>query len=382
MTDALRQTKMQPAHRRAAEAQWDRRHIRDRGPDFVATAAPIEFESRTAAPQMTPGPSAPIGLCSLLLAVALAPGCGRQPETAARPGEGSAGAGKPLLKVVFQLDWYPSLEHGGHFQALVKNYYRDGGLDVTIAPGGPGSFPLEKVGTGRTEFAMGRCDDVILAARQGLPLVIVCAQMQHDPQAIMMHEDGPVRSFRDLDGRSVMGGPGANWIAFVQNHYGVKFNIIPTDYGLARFMADRNFVQQCFISNEPYFAELNGVKTRVLLIASGGYDPYRVIFTNRSFAQGHPDAVRAFVAGTIRGYTEFMQGSGSEARARIQAENPTQTPALMDYSIAAMKSYKLVEGDPAKGERIGLLTRQRLTSMLQTLVELKVLDAPIPLESF
>jgi NitT/TauT family transport system substrate-binding protein len=327
-------------------------------------------------------PSARPWLCAALFASACAAGCSRQPEAAKQAAGADSGSGKQLLKVGFQLDWYPSPEHGGHFQALVKNYYRDAGLDVAIAPGGPGSFPLPTVATGRMELAMGRCDDVILAVRQGLPLVIVCAQMQHDPQAIMMHEDGPVKSFQDLDGRSVMSGPGANWIAFVQKHYGVKFNIIPMDFGVGRFMTNRDFVQQCFITNEPYFTETHGVKTRALLIASGGYDPYRVIFTNRSFAERHPEAVRAFVAATIRGYSEYLHGDASEARARIQAENPSQSPALMDYSIDAMKRFRLVEGDPAKGERIGLITPQRMNELQQTLVDIKVLDAPMPLDRF
>ena len=326
--------------------------------------------------------SARLRLCALLLGAACAAGCGRRAESATPAAGPGAGAGKGLLKVRFQLDWYPTPEHGGFFQAVVKHYYRDSGLDVTIAPGGPGSVPLPTVGTGRMDFAIGRCDDVILAARQGLPLLIVCAQMQHDPQAIMMHEDGAVKSFKDLEGRSVMSGPGAHWTAFVQKHYGVNFNVIPTDYGIARFMADRDFVQQCFITNEPYFAEIHGVKTRALLIASGGYDPYRVVFTNRAFAESHPEAVRAFVAATIRGYREYLNGDASEARALIQAENPSQTPALMDYSIAAMKRYMLVEGDPSKGEHMGLLTPERMTALLKTLADLGLVDAPVPLDRF
>lgn len=265
---------------------------------------------------------------------------------------------------------------------MVKNYYGDAGLDVTILPGGPGAYPLPAVGTGHVEFAMGRCDDVILAVKQGLPLLIVCAQMQHDPLAIMVHEDGSVKTFKDLDGKAVMCGPGANTTVFIEKHYGVKMNIIPLDWGLARFMADKEFVQQSFITNEPYFAELHGVKTRCLLIACDSYDPYRVIFTNRAFAREHPEAVKAFVAGTIRGYTEFLHGDATEARARIQKENPSQVPALMDYSIEAMKRYKLVDGDPAKGERMGLITPARMTAMVQTLVDLGVLDAPMPLADF
>jgi NitT/TauT family transport system substrate-binding protein len=318
--------------------------------------------------------------CALLAAAASLAGCGRPAQTAAPGAQATGGAG--LLKVSLKLDWYPTAEHGGFFQALAKGYYRDAGLDVTILPGGPGAFPLPFVATGRADFGIGRFDDVILAVKQGLPLLVVCAQMQHDPQAIMVHEDGPVRTFRDPDGRSVMSNPGSNWVAFVQMRYGVKFNLIPMDYGLGRFMADRDFIQQCFVSSEPFFAEQNGVKTRVLLIASGGYDPYRVVLTNRTFAKSHPDAVRAFVAATIRGYREFMEGNGAEARARIQSENPSQSPQLMDYSVATLRRYKLVEGDAAKGERMGLLTPERAKAMVQTLVDLKALDAPMPLGDF
>jgi NitT/TauT family transport system substrate-binding protein len=331
---------------------------------------------------MTLSLTAHVWLCCLLALGFWTAGCSRSSGTAAAAAPGTGKAGDSLLKVGFQLDWYPSPEHGGHFQALIKNYYRDAGLDVTILAGGAGSRPLQEVGAARTEFAMGRSDDVILAIQQGLPLVIVCAQMQHDPQAIMMHADGPVKTFQDLNGRSVMAGPGSNWVVFVQQHYGVKFNVIPMDWGLGRFMADKDFIQQCFISNEPYFAELHGVKTRALLISSGGYDPYRVIFTSRSFLREHPEAVRGFVAASIRGWVDFLHGDASAARARIQAENASESPALMDYSIAAMKRYQLVEGDPAQGESMGMLRAPRLSAMVQTLIDLKVLDTPMPLEKF
>jgi NitT/TauT family transport system substrate-binding protein len=313
-----------------------------------------------------------------LLAVVLAPGCAKSPDPAAT----AATAGPQLLKVGFQLDWYPAPEHGGEYQALVKNYYRDGGLDVTIVAGGPDSYGIQKVATGRVDMAMGACDDVVLAVKRGAPLLIVGAHLEHNPQAIMVHADSPVRSFRDLDGKSVMCIPGLAWIDYLQNRYGIKFSEIPADFGIARFMADRNFIQQCFITNEPYFTELHGVKARALLIADAGYDPYRVLFTSRSFAREHPGAVRAFVAATARGWVDFMHGDASEARARIQAENPSQSQALMDYSIAAMKRYQLVEGDPAKGERAGLITPARMTALVQALVELKMMDAPQSLDEF
>jgi NitT/TauT family transport system substrate-binding protein len=322
-------------------------------------------------------PRRPLFLAALAGAVLLG-GCGRSPEPAAAP----AAAGPQLEKFQFQLDWYPVAEHGGYFEALVKGYYRDAGLDVTILPGGPGAFPVAAVGTGHVAMAMGTCDDAILAVSQGLPLLIVGAQMEHDPQAVMVHADDPVRSFPDLNGRSVMAIPAAHWVAYVQAHYRIQFNTIPMDYGMGQFFANKTFIQQCFISSEPYYAEMQGVKTRTLLVASGGYDPYRVIFTSRAFAASHPAAVRAFVAASIRGWHEYLHGDAAAARAKIQGENPAQTTPLMDYSIATLKRYQLVEGDPAKGERAGLITPARMTTLVQTLVDLKLLDAPLPLDRF
>ena len=146
----------------------------------------------------------------LLLAGILLAGCSRSADTSQVAGDPAPAGAKPLLKVGFQLDWFPAAEHGGHYQALVKNYYRDAGLDVTIVPGGPGQSGMQKVALGQIEFAMGRSDDVILAVSHNLPLLIVGAQMQHDPQAILVHEASPVKSFRDLDGKSMMASPGSN----------------------------------------------------------------------------------------------------------------------------------------------------------------------------
>jgi NitT/TauT family transport system substrate-binding protein len=322
-----------------------------------------------------------VRLRCFVLAVVLASGCSKSTDSAftAAPVQKT---GRELIKVGFQLDWYPAPEHGGEYQALVKNYYRDAGLDVTIVPGGPSSYGIQKVATGRVELSMASCDDVILAVKRGAPLLIVGAHMEHNPQAIMVHDTSPVRTFRDLDGKTIMAIAGSTWIDYVQNHYGIAFNVVPADYGLARFMADKDYIQQCFITNEPYFAELNGQKTRALLIANSGYDPYRVIFTSRTFAREHPDVVRSFVAASARGWVEFMHGDASAARARIQADDPSQSPPLMDYSIAAMTRYQLVEGDPAKGERAGLITPERITALMKALVDLKIMDSPPALGEF
>src|SRR5258707_1115815 len=140
--------------------------------------------------------------CFLYAAAVMAlvlPGCRRN----ATPAPASVGPAA-LTKVTLQTDWYAEPEHGGFYQALIKGYYREAGLDVEIIQGGPATRPQQVVATGQADFALGRSDDVIVWATRGVPLVMVGALMQRDPQALMFHSESGIRTFKDLDGRNIM----------------------------------------------------------------------------------------------------------------------------------------------------------------------------------
>lgn len=309
-------------------------------------------------------------------ALALA-GCGE--KAAAPPAPGAAPA---LTKVVLQTDWYAQPEHGGFYQALVKGYYREAGLDVTIAQGGPNSIPTQKVMLGAAQFAIGRSDDLMIAAGRGIPVQIVGALMQRDPQAIMFHKESGIRDFKDLDGRNVMAVPGAAWITITEKKYGIKLAITPLDFGLSRFLADKKFVQQCFITSEPYYVGQQGAEIGLLLLSETGFSPYRAWYTSRDFAKKNPAVVRAFTAASIRGWRDYMEGDRAEADARIGALNPKMLPAFIDYCVAAMKQHKLVFGDPAKGEALGRIDPVRLAGELKQLGDIGMIGEPVKLPEF
>ncbi len=313
-----------------------------------------------------------------LLALALLAGCGK--PAAPKPAANGSAPAKPLTKIRFQTDWYPQAEHGGHYQALAKGFYAEAGLDVEILSGGPGPGPPQKLISGMADIAMGRSDDIMVQVGNGLPFVIVGALMQHDPQAILLHDSNPVKSFADLNGKSIMAVPGSNWINFLKVRYKIEFNIVPLNYGLAQFMADKNFIQQCFITNEPYYAAKNGAKPRTLLLDDSGFKPYRIFYTTQRFARENPEAVRAFLAASIRGWDDFLGGDPAPGKRLIASRNEQMTIEFMAFTIDALKANRLVSGDPAKGEQTGLLTRKRLQEQMDTLVELKVMPAPVPME--
>lgn len=287
--------------------------------------------------------------------------------------------GRKLFPLIVQTDWYAQPEHGGFYQAVAKGYYREVGLEVSIAQGGPSVSGI-KLPTGRVQFGIGRGDDAIVQIARDIPVVIVAALMQHDPQALLLHKENPTNSFKELAGKSVMTVPGANWIAYVQQKYHIQFSVTPMNFGMAQFMADPNFIQQCFVTDEPFYVEKNGGHPKTLLLADSGFDPYRVIMGNADFVKAHPDITRAFVAATIRGWNDYMNGDPTLANAEIARRNLQMTPDFIAYTVKTMRTNRLIEGDPRKGEATGRLTRARLQALIDILEPMGVLDRHVTVE--
>ena len=314
----------------------------------------------------------PIGTLLILAAgiLVFSAGCSRQ-----GPAVSAAGKAPALFKVRVQTDWSAQPEQGGVFQALAKGFYRQSGLDVEIISGGPGRPVLTGLLSDQSDIELSQSDDVILRVKAGLPLVIIGVAMEHTPLAVMVHDSSPVRTLADLGGGTVVALPGTTWVGFVKARYHIDFKLVPISFSIAPFMADRNLIQQCFVTSEPYFVGQAGGKARTLLISDSGYDPYRVYVTTRRFLTEHPDQVRAFAAASARGWDDFMSGDATPARLLIESLNPQMTPAFMDYDIAEIAGHRLVSGYAERGERTGLMKPERIREQIDQLVGMNVMAA-------
>jgi NitT/TauT family transport system substrate-binding protein len=306
---------------------------------------------------------------SLLLLAGLA-GCARQEKP-------SAPAGPALRRVVLQTDWFPQAEHGGYYQALARGFYREAGLEVELWPGGPGAGIKLKVARGDADFGLLRSDDLILSVSRDMPLVMVAATMQHDPQALMVHDASPVRTFKDLDGRAVIGNVGMALYPYLETKYGIRLVRRQNTYGLGEFFANPDTIQQCLVTNEPFFAAKAGHKVRTLPLTAAGYDCYQALFTRRDIIRQSPAMVRAFVHASIRGWRDYLEQDPKPADDLILQRNPEMTRELLAFSRRALVQGAYVRGDPAKGEEIGLLSPARIAAQMETLLKLKILDRRI-----
>ncbi len=318
---------------------------------------------------MSPKPAvSPAILAALSLSLLTLAGCHHAPPP------DTAG----LIHIQLQTDWYPQPEHGGFYDALVKGYYKAEGLDVKILPGGPFANPEPLVANGTIQFGMQSSDHILEAiANSGEPVVAVAATMQRDPQGIMVHADSPIHTWADLEGHTVAVRPGSTWWEFlVQRFHLTHVHEIPLTYSVANFVHDPNYVQQCFLTSEPYFAQGAGVPARVLLNADAGYSPYRVWYTSRTYMQQHPDVVAKFTRASIRGWRDYMQDP-AQANALIQKLNPAMNRDWAKYSYDQLKRGNFITGDDPSGSQVGHLDPARWTTMYNQLLALHVLNHPI-----
>jgi NitT/TauT family transport system substrate-binding protein len=286
------------------------------------------------------------------------------------------GTAAGLTPIRLQLDWYPQPEHGGFFAAQMLGYYKAEGVDVTLLPLPQYGSVAQLVASGKADFGLGSSDQVLEWNSNGLPLIAVSATMQHDPQAVMVHKDSPIHDFKDLEGHTIAAQTGATWLKYVTQRYNLRqVREVPATLSIASFLADRDYVQQIFITSEPFFAKQAGTEVRTLPISSSGYDPYRVSFTTRDFIAQHPELVARFVRASIRGWQAYL-ADPTATDALLLKLNPALNPAQEAYSAQALRDGGFISGTDA-GAQTGHMTAARWQTLYEQLKALGILHGPV-----
>ena len=281
-----------------------------------------------------------------------------------------------LTPITVQLDWVAEPEHGGFYQAQAKGFFTEAGLNVTLIQGGANAFPTQKVAAGQVQFAQADSTNTILAIGEGLPITQVAAVFQQNPSVLMLHAENPITTFEELDGKTLMARPEWAFLPYLKQKYDIDFKLIPFNFSVANFIADKNFIQQGFYIAEPFFVEQGGgQKPKFLYAWDAGFDSYVVLVANSAWSADHPEQTRAFLAAYIRGWDDYLHGDPAPAHELMKQENANNTDAFLAYSRQMIIDEKLVigrgsDGGPAK---IGQLETERFATQIEQLEELNIL---------
>jgi len=291
----------------------------------------------------------------------------------------SALAALPALaqeKFVYMTNWFAEAEHGGFYQAIATGIYRKAGLDVTVKMGGPQVNILQLMAAGQADCVMGSSDLQMIQTREsGVPVVTVAAYFQKDPQVLIAHED--VKSFEEMKGKTILIGSGARqgYWPWLKAKYGLTDEQTrPYTFNVQPFVADKNLVQQGYVTSEPYAIQKAGVKANTFLFGDFGFPAYATTVScmDRT-VKDRKAAVAAFVKASAEGWKSYL-ADPAPGNALIKKDNPAMTDDQLAYSVAKLKETGIVGGGDAAKLGIGVMTEARLKASYDFLVTSKLID--------
>ncbi len=289
-------------------------------------------------------------------------------------------------RVRFGTNWRAEAEHGGFYQAAVDGTYARYGLDVTIVPGGPQANNLALLLADRIDFAMGlNLIQAFEAVRESVPFVVVAAEFQKDPMALLSHPGVGLDRWSDLPKATAFVGEEAlvSVYQWLRDAYGFRdANVKPYVFNISPFLADNGSILLGYVTSEPYEIEKKGgFKPNVFLLADHGYSTYSTtIVTRRDTIDTNPDPVRRFVDASAIGWRHYLYGDNTQANAAIKTANPDITDGEIAYSIAKMKQYGIVDSGDALTMGIGAMTDARVQDFYDKMVKAGVVKAGLDIK--
>ena len=289
---------------------------------------------------------------------------------------------RTLEKLVFHTDWRAQAEHGGYYQAIAAGLYAQAGIECDLRQGGPSLNIGQLLLTGRVDMIMSNSFEAFTYVRENAPFFTIASIFQKDPQVLIGHPDTGFHTFEDLKGRTLLIGSGGRvtYWPYLRKKYGLSdAQLRPYTFNMAPYLADRNVVQQGFLSSEPYsIAQAIGRPPPLLLIADAGFSAYQTtIATSRRLATDKRDLIQRFVDATLEGWAQYLKGGPAveAANALIKKANPEQTEDRIAYAIRVLNERGIVMSGDALTGGIGAMSAARWQDFYRSMVDVGVLPA-------
>ena len=291
----------------------------------------------------------------------------KAPAAKARP--------QPPIKIRFVTDWKAQAEHGGFYEALAEGLYAKAGLDVKIIQGGPSVNVPQMLAGGAADFGIGSDSFIALyLVRQHAPIKAVMAVFQKNPQVLITHPRGDIKTLAEMRGKPIMISDAATvaWWPWLKAKYGFSdAQIRKYTFNLAPFLSDPAAIQEGYLTSEPFTIEQKAhFKPQVFLLADNGFPGYaNMVFASQRWIDTNPRAVQAFVTATQAGWLHYLGGEAAAGNALIRHDNPEMSDALIAQAIVKMKVYGIALSGDAKTLGLGAMTDASWKGFFDTMVK-------------
>lgn len=302
----------------------------------------------------------------LVLGTILA-GCGSTEEEADSTTDTGTATEEKLTPITLQLKWVPQAQFAGYYVALEKGYYKEEGLDVTIAPGGPDIVAEQQVANGAADIGIDWVASLLPHQEQGLPLVQIAQIFQKSGLLLVSKKDAGINSPEDLAGKNV-----GNWMG------GNEFEILALfdKYGLDK-NADLSFVKQAFTMDQFLNGELDAASAMT-------YNEYHVVlesgvpesdlsvidmndegvamlednlFANAEWLEENKEVAAKFVRASIKGWQDAI--ADQEGAVDIIMAQAEEGSTSKEHQLTMMQEVaKLVAPEGFDPANIGMIDKE------------------------
>jgi len=256
----------------------------------------------------------------------------------------------PAENVTVVLDWYPNTNHTGIFVAKDLGFYDEEGLSVKVIQ--PSKLTSEQiVASGRAEFGISYQEAVTLARGEGLPIVSICAIIQHNTSGFAWLKSEGIRSVKDWEGKKY-----GSWgspiekatIEYIMRKYGADpEKVIFVNVGQMDFFSGT--LNDVFDFAWIYYG-WDGVASKIKGIEIGYlslkdldpvFDYYTpVIITSERMIKEKPDIVRRFMKATYKGYMYAIDHPEEAARILLKYAPELDEKIVIESQKYLSKEYK------------------------------------------
>lgn len=225
--------------------------------------------------------------------------------------------GQPAQKVVFALNWFPVGDHAAYWVALEKGYYREKGLEVELQNSKGSGDSIAKVDTGRADIGLADAAVVIPAVGRGAKVKVVGVVFDKTPLNIWVWKDGPIKSPKDLEGKTLAAPPGDAqrqlFPAFARingiDPGKVKWVSIEPAAKYVTLAEKRADAVADYTTGLPFVEKAMGKgKAAMIPWADYGFDMYSMsIIASEKTMKEKPRLLRDFLEASYRGWRDVME---------------------------------------------------------------------------
>lgn len=300
--------------------------------------------------------------------------------------EGSdTGSDEKLTPVTLQLKWVPQAQFAGYFVALEKGFYKEEGLDVTIAPGGPDIVPEQQVANGVAQIGIDWVASLLPHQEQGMPLVEIAQIYQKSGLLLISKKDTGINSPADLKGKNV-----GNWMG------GNEFEVLALfdKYNLDK-NKDLNFIKQAFTMDQFLSGELDAASAmtyneyHVVLESGVSPDELNVIdmndegvamlednlFANSDWLKDNKEIAAKFVKASIKGWQYAVENQ--EEAVDIIMKHVEDGSTTKEHQLVMMEEVaKLVVPEGFDPANIGIIDEKMYQQTADIALKYGVIKKP------